>query len=134
MGCYEVSLGDTIGVGNPASIQRMLEACARAVPVGKLAGHYHDTYGMAIANIYVSLQMGMATFDSSVAGLGGCPYAQGASGNVATEDVVYLMHGLGIETGIDLAKLAAIGDWISSAINRPNGARAGRAICANTAS
>ena len=133
MGCYEVSLGDTIGVGNPASIQRMLEACARAVPVGKLAGHYHDTYGMAIANIYASLQMGMATFDSSVAGLGGCPYAQGASGNVATEDVVYLMHGLGIETGIDLAKLAAIGDWISSAINRPNGARAGRAICANTA-
>ena len=133
MGCYEVSLGDTIGVGTPASIQRMLEACARAVPVGKLAGHYHDTYGMAIANIYASLQMGMATFDSSVAGLGGCPYAQGASGNVATEDVVYLMHGLGIETGIDLAKLAAIGDWISSAINRPNGARAGRAICANTA-
>jgi hydroxymethylglutaryl-CoA lyase len=131
MGCYEVSLGDTIGVGNPASVGRMLEACARAVPIGKLAGHYHDTYGMAIANIYASLQMGLATFDSSVAGLGGCPYAKGASGNVATEDVVYLMHGLGIETGIDLAKLAAIGDWISSAINRPNGAKAGRAICAN---
>ncbi len=131
MGCYEVSLGDTIGVGNPASVGRMLEACARAVPIGKLAGHYHDTYGMAIANIYASLQMGMATFDSSVAGLGGCPYAKGASGNVATEDVVYLMHGLGIETGIDLAKLAAIGNWISSAINRPNGAKAGRAICAN---
>jgi hydroxymethylglutaryl-CoA lyase len=133
MGCYEVSLGDTIGVGTPASVGRMLEACARAVPVGKLAGHYHDTYGMAIANIYASLQMGMATFDSSVAGLGGCPYAKGASGNVATEDVVYLLDGLGIETGIDLAKLAAIGDWISSAINRPNGARAGRAICANAA-
>ena len=133
MGCYEVSLGDTIGVGTPASVGRMLEACARAVPIGKLAGHYHDTYGMAIANIYASLQMGMATFDSSVAGLGGCPYAKGASGNVATEDVVYLMHGLGIETGIDLAKLAAIGDWISSALNRPNGARAGRAICANAA-
>ncbi|MGB8147363.1 MAG: hydroxymethylglutaryl-CoA lyase [Azonexus sp.] len=132
MGCYEVSLGDTIGVGNPASIQRMLEACARVVPIARLAGHYHDTYGMAIANIYASLQMGIATFDSSVAGLGGCPYAKGASGNVATEDVVYLMHGLGIETGIDLAKLAAIGDWISSAINRPNGARAGRAICAST--
>ena len=131
MGCYEVSLGDTIGVGNPASVGRMLEACARAVPIGKLAGHYHDTYGMAIANIYASLQLGMATFDSSVAGLGGCPYAKGASGNVATEDVVYLMHGLGIETGIDLAKLAAIGNWISSAINRPNGAKAGRAICAN---
>ncbi|WP_306603025.1 hydroxymethylglutaryl-CoA lyase [Azonexus sp.] len=132
MGCYEVSLGDTVGVGNPASIQRMIEACAKRIPVTKLAGHYHDTYGMAIANIYASLQMGMATFDASVAGLGGCPYAKGASGNVATEDVVYLLHGLGIETGIDLAKLARIGDWISSAINRPNGAKAGRAICAGT--
>jgi hydroxymethylglutaryl-CoA lyase len=130
MGCYEVTLGDTIGVGNPASICRMIEACARLIPIDRLAGHYHDTYGMAIANIYASLQLGLATFDSSVAGLGGCPYAQGASGNVATEDVVYLMHGLGIETGVDLDKLAAIGDWISGAINRPNGARAGRAICA----
>jgi len=133
MGCYEVSLGDTIGVGNPASIQHLIEACAQQIPMAKLAGHYHDTYGMAIANIYASLQMGMATFDASVAGLGGCPYARGASGNVATEDVVYLMHGLGIETGIDLAKLAGIGDWISGALNRPNGAKAGRAICANTA-
>ena len=133
MGCYEVSLGDTIGVGNPATIQRMIEACAKAVPVGKLAGHYHDTYGMAGANIYASLQMGMATFDSSIAGLGGCPYAQGASGNVATEDVVYLLQGLGIETGIDLAKLALIGDWISTALNRPNGAKAGRALCAKAA-
>nr|MBL8409847.1 hydroxymethylglutaryl-CoA lyase [Dechloromonas sp.] len=133
MGCYEVSLGDTIGVGNPASVQRMLEACARAVPMARLAGHYHDTYGMAIANIHASLQMGLAVFDSSVAGLGGCPYAKGASGNVATEDVVYLLQGLGIETGIDLAKLAAIGDWISSAINRPNGAKAGRALCAKAA-
>lgn len=130
MGCYEVSLGDTVGVGNPASIQRMIEACTRKVPIEKLAGHFHDTYGMAIANIYASLEMGMAIFDSSVAGLGGCPYAQGASGNVASEDVVYLLHSLGIETGIDLAKLAAIGDWISSAINRPNGAKAGRALCA----
>jgi len=133
MGCYEVSLGDTIGVGNPASVQRMLEACARDVPMAKLAGHYHDTYGMAIANIHASLQSGLAVFDSSIAGLGGCPYAQGASGNVATEDVVYLLQGLGIETGIDLAKLAAIGDWISSAINRPNGAKAGRALCAKAA-
>jgi len=132
MGCYEVSLGDTVGVGNPASIQRMIEACAKVVPIKKLAGHYHDTYGMAIANIYASLQMGMAIFDASVAGLGGCPYAKGASGNVATEDVVYLLQGLGIETGIDLAKLAAIGDWISGAINRPNGAKAGRALCAST--
>lgn len=130
MGCYEVSLGDTIGVGNPASIQRLIEACSRDIPIAKLAGHYHDTYGMAIANIYASLQMGMHIFDSSIAGLGGCPYAQGASGNVATEDVVYLMRGLGIETGIDLAKLAAIGDWISTALTRPNGAKAGRALCA----
>ena len=133
MGCYEVSLGDTIGVGNPSSIARMIEACARVVPVGKLAGHYHDTYGMAIANIHASLQQGVAVFDASIAGLGGCPYARGASGNVATEDVVYLLHGLGIETGIDLAKLAAIGDWISAAINRPNGAKAGRALCSQAA-
>ena len=133
MGCYEVSLGDTIGVGTPASIQRLLDACAAAVPIGKLAGHYHDTYGMAIANIYASLQMGLAVFDSSVAGLGGCPYAQGATGNVATEDVVYLLDGLGIASGVDLAKLAVVGDWISRAINRPNGAKAGRALCARTA-
>ena len=132
MGCYEVSLGDTIGVGNPASVSRMLEACAKQVPIKKLAGHYHDTYGMAIANIYASLQLGMAVFDSSLAGLGGCPYAKGASGNVATEDVVYLLRGLGIETGIDLTKLAVLGDWISSAINRPNGAKAGRALCAGS--
>lgn len=132
MGCYEVSLGDTIGVGNPASISRMIEACVQRVPIERLAGHYHDTYGMAIANIYASLQLGMAVFDSSLAGLGGCPYAKGASGNVATEDVVYLLHGLSIETGIDLAKLAGIGDWISSAINRPNGAKAGRALCAGS--
>ena len=130
MGCYEISLGDTIGVGNPATIRRMIEACARVVPIARLAGHYHDTYGMAIANIYASLEMGMAIFDASVAGLGGCPYASGASGNVATEDVVYLMQGMGIETGVDLVKLAAIGDWISSAIDRPNGAKAGRALCA----
>ncbi|KAB2928276.1 MAG: hydroxymethylglutaryl-CoA lyase [Dechloromonas sp.] len=130
MGCYEVSLGDTIGVGMPDSISRMIEACARRIPLARLAGHYHDTYGMAIANIYASLQQGMATFDASVAGLGGCPYARGASGNVATEDVAYLLGGLGIETGIDLAKLAAIGDWISGAVNRPNGAKAGRALCA----
>ena len=132
MGCYEVSLGDTIGVGNPATVHRMIEACAKLVPIERLAGHYHDTYGMAIANIHASLQAGMAVFDASVAGLGGCPYAKGASGNVATEDVVYLLDGLGIETGIDLAKLACIGDWISTAINRPNGAKAGRAICAST--
>jgi hydroxymethylglutaryl-CoA lyase len=130
MGCYEVSLGDTIGTGNPDSIARMIEACARAVPIDRLAGHYHDTYGMAIANIVASLQLGMATFDASVAGLGGCPYAKGASGNVATEDVIWLLDGLGIETGVDLVKLAATGAWISATLNRPNGAKAGRAIAA----
>jgi hydroxymethylglutaryl-CoA lyase len=132
MGCHEVSLGDTIGVGTPASIQRLIAACTEHIPIGRLAGHYHDTYGMAIANIYASLEMGMAIFDSAVAGLGGCPYAPGAAGNVASEDVVYLLDGLGIETGIDLAKLAAIGGWISSALNRPNGAKAGRALCSKT--
>ncbi|RKT51027.1 hydroxymethylglutaryl-CoA lyase [Azonexus fungiphilus] len=133
MGCYEVSLGDTIGVGTPASVGRMIEACTRVVPIAKLAGHYHDTYGMAIANIHASLQAGMTVFDASVAGLGGCPYAKGASGNVASEDVVYLLDGLGIESGIDLAKLAQVGHWISSVLDRPNGAKAGRAICAGTA-
>jgi hydroxymethylglutaryl-CoA lyase len=133
MGCYEVSLGDTIGVGNPANVSRLIEACAKQVPVGKLAGHYHDTYGMAVANIYASLQLGMAVFDSSVAGLGGCPYAKGASGNVATEDVVYLLDGLGIHTGIDLKALAATGEWISGILERPNGAKAGRALCAREA-
>lgn len=128
MGCYEVSLGDTIGVGTPAHIQRMLEATAHHIPVAKLAGHYHDTYGMAVANIYASLQMGVATFDASVAGLGGCPYAPGAAGNVATEDVVYLLEGLGIATGIDLQALAAVGQWISGELGRTNASRVGRAL------
>ena len=128
MGCCEVSLGDTIGVGTPASIERLLDACCRHLPISKLAGHYHDTYGMAIANIYASLHMGMTVFDSSIAGLGGCPYAAGASGNVATEDVVYLLHGLGIDTGVDLTKLVRIGDWISQHLHRPNGAKTGRAL------
>lgn len=128
MGCYEVSLGDTIGIGTPASVSRMIEACARRVPIDRLAGHYHDTNGMAVANVLASLQLGMACFDASVAGLGGCPYAPGASGNVATEDLVFLLDGLGIETGVNLAELAATGAWISRAIDRPNGARAGRSF------
>ncbi|MBK7414602.1 MAG: hydroxymethylglutaryl-CoA lyase [Dechloromonas sp.] len=132
MGCYEVSLGDTIGVGNPASISRMIEACAKQVPIEKLAGHYHDTYGMAIANIYASLQLGMAVFDSSIAGLGGCPYAKGLPAMWRLRMLFYLLHGLGIETGINLTTLAGIGDWISSTINRPNGAKAGRALCAGS--
>ncbi|MBZ0126119.1 MAG: hydroxymethylglutaryl-CoA lyase, partial [Rhodocyclaceae bacterium] len=112
MGCYEISLGDTVGVGTPAAVQRMLDEVTLLVPVERLAGHYHDTYGMALANIYASLERGVAVFDASVAGLGGCPYAAGASGNVATEDVVYLMNGLGLETGIDLDRLVDAGAWI----------------------
>ena len=130
MGCYEVSLGDTIGVGTPLAVARMIEACAAHVPVEKLAGHYHDTYGMAAANILASLQLGMSVFDASVAGLGGCPYAKGASGNVASEDVVYLLHGLGIETGIDLDKLVDAGAFISAALGRESGSKVARAILA----
>src|SRR5262245_3957539 len=128
MGCYEISLGDTIGAGTPGKTQAMIEACAKRVPVAKLAGHYHDTYGQALANIYASLELGVATFDASVAGLGGCPYAKGATGNVATEDVVYLLNGLGIQTGIDLDKLVEIGAWISGVLKRDSSSRAGRAI------
>jgi len=130
MGCYEVSLGDTIGVGTPGKTQAMLEAVARRVPIGRLAGHYHDTYGQALANIYASLERGVATFDASVAGLGGCPYAAGASGNVATEDVVYMLQGLGIDTGIDLERLVDIGQWISGVLGREPSSKAGRAIAA----
>ena len=130
MGCYEVSLGDTIGVGTPGRTRAMIEACTKRIPVEKLAGHYHDTYGQALANIYASLELGVATFDSSVSGLGGCPYAKGASGNVATEDVVYMLHGLGIKTGIDLEKVVDTGIWISSILRRTPGSKAGRAIAA----
>jgi hydroxymethylglutaryl-CoA lyase len=133
MGCYEVSLGDTIGVGTPAKMQAMIEACAKRVPVERLAGHYHDTYGQALANIYASMQLGVATFDASVAGLGGCPYAAGASGNVATEDVVYLLDGLGVETGIDLGALVDIGQWICGVLEREPATKAGRAIAAKRA-
>ncbi len=128
MGCYEISLGDTIGVGTPGRTQAMIEACAKRVPLERLAGHYHDTYGQALANIYASMEIGVATFDASVAGLGGCPYAAGASGNVATEDVVYLLNGLGIETGIDFAKLVETGTWISAALGREYGSKAGKAF------
>ena len=115
IGCYEVSLGDTIGVGTPASVTRMLEAVATRVPVDRLAGHYHDTWGMAVANVHASLQFGLRCFDASVGGLGGCPYAKGATGNVATEDVVYLLHGMGFETGIHLDKLVDTAAWINAA-------------------
>lgn len=123
MGCYEVSLGDTIGVGTPGKTRRMLDVVARQVPMDKLAGHYHDTYGQALANIYASLQAGVATFDSSIAGLGGCPYAAGASGNVATEDVVFMLNGLGIDTGINLDALVDTALWISEKLGRPCGSK-----------
>lgn len=123
MGCYEVSLGDTIGTGTPGKTRRMLDAVARRVPIDKLAGHYHDTYGQALVNIYASLQAGVATFDASVAGLGGCPYAAGASGNVATEDVVYMLDGLGVETGIRLEALVETSAWICERLGRSNGSK-----------
>ena len=130
MGCYEISLGDTVGVGTPLTVQRMLDAVIDQVPVERLAGHYHDTYGMAAANIFASLQRGVAVFDASVGGLGGCPYAAGASGNVATEDVVWLLNGLGIECGVDLDKLVDIAEWISAGLNRQPASRVARAVLA----
>jgi hydroxymethylglutaryl-CoA lyase len=128
MGCYEVSLGDTIGTGTPGKTKAMIEACAQRMPLERLAGHYHDTYGQALANIYASLEMGVATFDASVAGLGGCPYAAGASGNVATEDVVYMLNGLGVRTGVDLDRLVGIGQWICSILKKEPASKAGRAL------
>lgn len=128
MGCYEISLGDTIGVGTPHNARRMVEAVAEVVPVDKLALHFHDTYGQALANILACLATGVSVIDSSVAGLGGCPYAKGASGNLATEDLVYMLHGMGIDTGIDLALLAQAGDQISQALGRNNGSKVAQAI------
>ena len=128
LGCYEVSLGDTIGTGTAGSMQRLLDTLLARFKPRQLAVHCHDTYGQALANILVALQMGIATVDSSVAGLGGCPYAKGASGNVATEDVVYMLDGLGIETGLDLPALIRAGNLISATLNRPNGSRAAAAL------
>lgn len=131
MGCYEVSLGDTIGTGTAGATRRMFEVVGKDVPRAKLAGHFHDTYGQAIANLYASLLEGITVFDSSIAGLGGCPYAKGASGNVATEDVLYLLNGLGIETGIDMDKLLVAGQQICSVLGRPTGSRVARARSAS---
>lgn len=130
MGCYEISLGDTIGVGTPLRTQAVIEAVAREVPRENIAGHFHNTYGMAIANIYAALEAGVAVFDASVAGLGGCPYASGASGNVATEDVVWLMQGLGIETGVDLDRLVDTAQWISTELGRSPASQVARAVLA----
>ena len=131
MGCYEISLGETIGTATPNRIKAMLQACMDELDVSVIAGHYHTTYGMAIANIYESLNMGVRIFDASVGGLGGCPYAKGASGNVATEDVHYLMTGLGLSTGIDIDKLAKVSADICQKLNRDNGSLATKAYLAN---
>ncbi|MFK3817842.1 hydroxymethylglutaryl-CoA lyase [Pseudomonas sp. NPDC089407] len=127
MGCYEVSLGDTIGTGTAGDTRRLFDVVAAHVPREQLAGHFHDTYGQALANVYASLLEGISVFDGSVAGLGGCPYAKGATGNIASEDVVYLLQGLGIETGIDLDRLIAAGQRISDVLGRDNGSRVARA-------
>ncbi|WP_375738223.1 hydroxymethylglutaryl-CoA lyase [Pseudomonas boanensis] len=132
MGCYEVSLGDTIGTGTAGATRHMFEVVGAKVPRDKLAGHFHDTYGQAVANVYAGLLEGIAVFDSSVAGLGGCPYAKGATGNVATEDVLYLLNGLGIETGIDMDKLIAAGQRICAVLGKENGSRVARARLASS--
>ena len=132
MGCYEVSLGDSIGVATPGHIKSMVESVAHETSVDKIAMHLHDTYGQALANIYAALEMGITVFDSSVAGLGGCPYAPGATGNVATENIVYMLNGMGIEHGIDLDKLIATGDFITQVLGRNNGSGVARAMLAKS--
>ena len=131
MGSYEVSLGDTIGVGTAGKTKTLLAAVAERVPVVQLAGHFHDTYGQALTNVYAAMEMGVATFDCSVAGLGGCPYAKGATGNLASEDVLYMLDGLGIETGVDMTTLRAAGKFISDVLGRPLVSRVARALAAN---
>ena len=130
MGCYEVSLGDTIGVGTPAKARAMLRAVAAEVPMDALAIHFHDTYGQALANVLACLEEGVSVLDSAVSGAGGCPYAKGASGNVASEDVVYMLHGLGIRTGVDLPLLAETGRWLAGLLGRETGSKVGRALAA----
>jgi len=130
MGCYEISLGDTIGVGTPAKARAMLQAVAGEVPMAALAIHFHDTYGQALANVLACLEDGVAVVDSAVSGAGGCPYAKGASGNVASEDVVYMLHGLGIRTGVDLPLLAETGRWLAGLLGRETGSKVGRALAA----
>jgi hydroxymethylglutaryl-CoA lyase len=130
MGSYEVSLGDTIGVGTAGKTKALLATVAERVPIAQLAGHFHDTYGQALTNVYAAMEMGVATFDCSVAGLGGCPYAKGATGNLASEDVLYMLDGLGIETGVDMAKVRAAGQFISDVLGRPPVSRVARALAA----
>ena len=130
MGCYEITIADTIGTGTPGLTRAVFEAVMKTIPAQRLAGHFHDTYGQAVTNVYAALECGVPTFDSSVAGLGGCPYAKGATGNVATEDVLYLLDGLGIETGVDMDKLIAAGDYICGVLGRPTHSKAARALAA----
>jgi len=127
LGCYEISLGDTIGVGTAGQTKKLIEIVSRNIPVEKIAAHMHDTYGQALANIYAALEMGVSVIDSSIAGLGGCPYAAGATGNIATEDLVYLLNGLSIEHGVDLDKLVDAGNKISAALNKPSNSKVARA-------
>ena len=128
MGCYEITIADTIGSGTPGKTRAVIEDIAQYIPAEKLAGHFHDTYGQALANTLTALECGVATFDSSVAGLGGCPYAKGATGNVATEDLLYMLDGMGIHTGIDMQKLVAAGAFICDALGRPTQSRVARAL------
>lgn len=132
LGCYEISLGDTIGVGTPGNAHAMLERVAEDIPLAQLAAHFHDTYGQALANIYAALQLGVRVFDASVSGLGGCPYAKGASGNVATEDLVYMLDGLGIHSGVSLPKLLRAGDYICAKLSRDNHSKAAVALSARS--
>ncbi len=133
IGVEHVGVADTIGVGTPDRTKRAIEAALRIYDVGDVSGHFHDTYGMATANVYASLELGISTFDTSIAGLGGCPYAKGATGNVATEDVLYLLNGLGIDTGVDFAQAVATGQWISGILQRKAYSRAGNAVTAKLA-
>ncbi|HEY5633413.1 MAG TPA: hydroxymethylglutaryl-CoA lyase [Burkholderiaceae bacterium] len=134
LGCHEIGVADTIGVATAGHVKRVMQAAAREYPLQDISGHFHDTYGQGVSNVHACLEIGIARFDTSIAGLGGCPYAKGATGNVATEDVVYLLHGLGIETGLDLDKLVDTGQWISSLLGRKSLSRAGNAIAARRAS
>jgi len=128
-----VDVADTIGVGTPRRVQVAIEATLQHYDIDHVSGHFHDTYGQALSNTYAALELGVWNFQSSVSGLGGCPYAKGATGNVATEDVVYLLHGLGIDTGIDLDRLVDAGAYISEQLGRPSGSRVGRALLAKRA-
>ncbi|CAD0083744.1 unnamed protein product [Aureobasidium vineae] len=131
MGCFEISLGDTTGTATPEDIRQLLETLLKEIPASKLAGHFHDSFGQAIANVKEAYGMGIRAFDSSVGGLGGCPYSPGAKGNVATEDVICLFESMGIDTGVDLAKLANIGEWISRQLHVPNSSQVGSALVAS---